>query len=94
MATNVDLDLAYNPGSLTMEIMDNGKGYLVPGKFDTIVAEGHFGLIGMVERASLIHADIGFKSQPGKGTKVKLRYSDEANSILDNKPVRPIDHTI
>jgi nitrate/nitrite-specific signal transduction histidine kinase len=51
-------------------------------------------LIGMVERASLIHANIEFESQPGKGTKVKLRYSDEANSIVDNKPVRPKDHTI
>jgi len=87
MATSMDLDLAYNPGSLIMEIKDNGKGYQVPEKFDAIVADGHFGLIGMVERASLIHADIEFISQPGKGTNIKLRYSDEANSIVDNKPV-------
>jgi signal transduction histidine kinase len=86
MASRVDLDLAYNPGSLTMKIMDNGKGYQVPEKFDLIVAEGHFGLIGMVERASLIHADIEFKSQPGEGTSIILRYSNGANSVMDNKP--------
>jgi signal transduction histidine kinase len=87
LATNVEFGLSYSPGLLTMEIMDNGTGYEVPGKFDTIVAEGHFGLIGMLERASLIHANIEFKSQPGKGTSIKLQYSEEANSIVDNKPV-------
>ncbi len=87
LATNVELRLSYNPGLLTMEIMDNGTGYEVPGKFDTNVAEGHFGLIGMVERASLIHANIEFKSQPRKGTNIILRYSDETNSIVDNKQV-------
>ena len=86
MATIVDLDLSYLPGSLTMEIMDNGKGYLVPEKFDAIVAEGHYGLIGMVERASLINANIEFKSQSGKGTSIKLAYSGEINSIIENKP--------
>ncbi len=80
MATIVDLDLSYLPGSLTMEIKDNGKGYLVPEKFDAIVAEGHYGLIGMVERASLINANIEFKSQSGKGARIKLAYSGEINS--------------
>ena len=75
MATKVDLDLSYSPGSLTMEIMDNGKGYQVPEKFDAIVAEGHFGLIGMFERASQINAVIEFKSQPENGTNIKLSYS-------------------
>jgi signal transduction histidine kinase len=83
-ATKVDLNLSFNPGSLKMEIMDNGKGYQVPEKFDAIVAEGHFGLIGMVERASLINSNIEFKSQPGKGTWIKVQYSDEKNSIMDN----------
>ena len=77
-----------------MEIMDNGKGYQVPEKFDAIVAEGHFGLIGMYERASQIKAVIEFKSQLGKGTRLILRYSDEANSIVDNIPGSPEDHTI
>jgi signal transduction histidine kinase len=86
MATTVDMDLTYKPGSITMEILDNGVGYLVPEKFDSIVAEGHFGLIGMVERASLINANIEFKSQPGKGASIKLVYSGEINSIIENKP--------
>ncbi len=76
-ATRVELNLEYRQDTLDMELMDNGSGFEVPDRFDTIVTEGHFGLIGMMERAGLINADIEFKSQPGEGTILKVHYPSD-----------------
>jgi signal transduction histidine kinase len=76
-ATRVELNLKYRQDSLDMELMDNGKGFEIPDRFDAIVAEGHFGLIGMMERAGLINADIDLKSKPGEGTILRVHYPEE-----------------
>lgn len=73
-ATRVEINLEYRQNSLAMELIDYGKGFVIPERFDAIVADGHFGLIGMMERAGLINADIEFKSKPGEGTTIKVHY--------------------
>lgn len=48
-------------------LSDDGKG------FDTSLRrEGHYGLVGMNERASIISADLKLASTPGAGTTLKL----------------------
>jgi len=37
------------------------------------LAEEHFGLAGMFERADIIGAELKFDSTPGRGTKVSLK---------------------
>jgi signal transduction histidine kinase len=66
--------LKFEQQEFRMEIIDNGKGFIVPDKFDELVAEGHFGLIGIVERASLIQAEIDISSRLGSGTRIKVNY--------------------
>jgi signal transduction histidine kinase len=54
-----------------LSIADDGKG------FDTgIEPEGHFGVLGMRERALQVDADFGLVAEPGRGTTVTVRWGD------------------
>ncbi|MEO6143771.1 MAG: sensor histidine kinase [Dermatophilaceae bacterium] len=59
-ASRVVVRLAYDPGRLCLEVVDDGCG------FDPVqVREGSLGLAGMQERASLIGAAFNVSSRPG-----------------------------
>jgi signal transduction histidine kinase len=57
---------AYAPRELRLEVRDDGRG------FDPAwaAANGHFGLVGMRERAAAIGARLTIDSAPGRGTAV------------------------
>ena len=44
----------------------------MPDRVDALTDRGHFGLIGMRERAELIGARLVIHSSPGQGTTVEL----------------------
>jgi signal transduction histidine kinase len=68
-ASRLTVEISY-VDSLTLRVKDNGKG------IDPDVAangkRGHFGLIGMYERASRIRGKLTISSSPGLETEVKL----------------------
>ncbi len=57
-----------NDGHTTLTIRDNGVGFDVRSKGPS----GHFGLVGMRERAELAGGRLKIESEKGKGTKVVL----------------------
>jgi signal transduction histidine kinase len=67
-ASRVHCLLAYTKEGITLEVEDNGSG------FDTSLPPpvGHFGLMGMRERANKIHARFSLTSTPGQGTKIHV----------------------
>jgi signal transduction histidine kinase len=67
-AARLDVLLDYEPERFTLRIRDDGKG------FDTSSAPpaGHFGLMGMRERALEIGARLEVKSAQGGGTEVSV----------------------
>lgn len=75
-ASQLWVELEYGPGTIALEVRDNGLGTALTG---TQVSEpghfglGHFGLTGMRERAVAIGGDLEVKSAPGTGTSVRLR---------------------
>jgi two-component system sensor histidine kinase UhpB len=64
-ARSVELSLRRQGGFVVLEVGDDGRG------FDGLV-EGS-GLMGMRERAALVHAELSVISQPRRGTTVRLR---------------------
>jgi len=60
---------AIDGGGLTIEIVDDGAGFDVAARSAT---EGHFGILGMQERARRIGGDLTIESGPGTGTRVVL----------------------
>lgn len=63
----VTLLLAYDAEQLLVEVADQGAGFTQASK------AGHWGLVGMRERAARIGATLTVDSAPGFGTKVTLR---------------------
>lgn len=60
------------PNQVSLEIEDDGQGFVV-GNDKTLVREGHFGLIGIRERAQLLNATYEIKSAVGQGTRICVR---------------------
>lgn len=63
--------LDYRPDVLLLEVGDNGKG-IEPAILEAGGKPGHWGLMGMRERAKQISARLSIESQPGNGTRVTL----------------------
>jgi signal transduction histidine kinase len=58
-----------------LEIEDDGKGFRVPARWITLARQGHLGLVGAMERAESIGGKFEVTSEPGKGTRVRVRVS-------------------
>ncbi len=57
---------------VAITVQDDGVGFALPDRVDALTDRGHFGLIGMRERAELIGARLVIHSSPGQGTTVAL----------------------
>lgn len=68
-ATAVTVHVDYGRQWLSIEVRDDGVG--LPQ--DTTARAGHYGLLGMRERAQRIGGQFRISSQPGSGTQVALR---------------------
>jgi nitrate/nitrite-specific signal transduction histidine kinase len=58
------------PGKLLLTVNDNGRGFELSGAFET--AGGHFGLLGMRERAERLGGELVLSSELGVGTRVDV----------------------
>jgi len=72
-ASNIDLQLDYSSDNIYLRVEDNGQGFNTdevlkkkPGKPTA------WGLLGMVERASLVGGTCNIFSHPGKGTLIEV----------------------
>jgi len=59
--------------TLQVSIMDDGVGFDLPDRVEALTELGHFGLVGMRERAELIGAQLIIQSTPGEGTTIELQ---------------------
>ncbi len=71
-AGNVRLQLSFGVHSVMLMIEDDGVGFEAPATRDFYAREGHYGLLGMAERAELISAKMEIDSSPGKGTRITV----------------------
>lgn len=69
-AAEVRVRLEGSPQQLNLTVADNGQGFAHENAFQS--AGGHFGLLGMRERAGQIGGHLELVSEPGHGTKVSL----------------------
>jgi signal transduction histidine kinase len=59
------------PHELRAQVLDNGRGFVVPGQAD-VATSGTVGLASMWERAALLGGKLTVASAPGRGTCVDL----------------------
>lgn len=72
-AKQVELKIIFTPTDLQIQVNDDGKGFIVPNSPTEFAPNGHFGLLGVHERADLIGAKLEVWSAPGRGTRLKVR---------------------
>jgi signal transduction histidine kinase len=78
-ATNIWLAARFDPDSVAVSVRDNGRGFRAPRRMTDLPRNGHFGLIGMFERAELAGADLKIDSAPGKGTTITIQAETAAS---------------
>lgn len=71
-ARSASIKLQWQGDCLTVTIHDDGCGFVVPPTLHGLATQGHFGLVGMQERATLIGAQWSVESLPGQGTTVRI----------------------
>lgn len=70
-ASRVDASLEYQPERLVLTVADDGRG-MDAAVLHKGAADGHWGLVGMRERADRIGATLEFEAGSGAGTIVRL----------------------
>jgi len=67
-ATQAIIRLSNEQRQITLEIQDNGNGFVVPKDWLQLARQGNLGLVGIRERAEAVHGKVRIESTPGKGT--------------------------
>ena len=68
-AKHANVQLAFNK-EIKLEVMDDGVGFSIPKSPTDFAPSGHFGLLGIRERADLIGAKLEVQSEAGHGTRL------------------------
>ncbi len=69
-AKRICLELRYAAQAVQLIVQDDGKGFEIPTA--TLAQVGHFGLLGMKERAEKIGGELQVASAPGAGTRIAV----------------------
>ena len=73
-ARQVWLEAAFSPGRLTLVVRDDGRGFTPPAQPADLAHLGHFGLMGMRERALLYGGQLTITSAPGAGATITAQF--------------------
>ncbi|MFG1849477.1 sensor histidine kinase [Micromonospora carbonacea] len=71
-AGRVTVDLAHAGAVLRLTVEDDGKGFEVPADLTELRARGHYGLLGIAERARTVGGTATVRSSPGRGLTVEV----------------------
>jgi signal transduction histidine kinase len=69
-ASRIEVELVQTEKVVNLRVIDNGCGFQTDDAFAGM--GGHFGLIGIQERAERIGGEFRLESQPGAGTEVEV----------------------
>ena len=83
-ASRAEITLDFANGSICLMIEDNGSGFDVPESPAEMAMTGHFGLLGIQERAELIGAKMTINASPGNGTRLSITLPDKESNHAQN----------
>jgi signal transduction histidine kinase len=73
-AQHVTLAVCDDRPGLTVWLQDDGRGFMPPASSRELIAQGHYGLVGIHERVDLIDAQLHLESAPGRGTTLRITW--------------------
>jgi signal transduction histidine kinase len=71
-ATQAAVRVAFAADEVAVTIADNGQGFSIPDRPGELAEAGHYGLLGMRERAELNDGWLEIESEPGRGTTIEI----------------------
>jgi signal transduction histidine kinase len=71
-ADKVRIVLGYDGDDVVLEIADDGDGFDNPSDLEDLKTAGHFGVIGMKERAERVGGRLEVDATPGEGCKLRV----------------------
>lgn len=69
-ASLVKMDLQFSPQKVVLQVKDDGKGFDPANRAGP--EDGHFGLLGITERAERVGGHAEITSAPGRGTSIRV----------------------
>jgi signal transduction histidine kinase len=72
-AASVRVQFRMGERQVVLRILDDGHGFHVPGSWLDFAREGHFGLLGVMERAEAIGGQLSVQSSRDSGTEILVR---------------------
>jgi signal transduction histidine kinase len=84
-ASQATVTIQFNPHTTLLTVSDDGCGFVVPDNPAEFAPRGHYGLLGLQERAELIGAHLEIHSAPDQGTQlvITLPLSDDSNALKE-----------
>ncbi len=79
------LQINFGAKEIKLEISDEGVGFETPKSPTDFAPSGHFGLLGMRERADLIGARLEVQSEAGHGTRLSVRLANPSSNPADKE---------
>jgi signal transduction histidine kinase len=85
--TLISVDGFLHEGAIQLLIRDDGIGMPNPHQLDLrgMLENHHYGLVGVVERASLIHAELRITSEPGAYTSIEVTWTAAGMGLRDDQ---------
>lgn len=71
-ASHADVIVDFSETEIVVTIVDDGAGFVIPDRPGELAEAGHYGLLGMRERAELADGWLSIESQPGHGTTIEI----------------------
>src|SRR3990172_1045963 len=71
-AGQANVRLIFDQETVRVQVQDHGKGFEPPAGITELASGGHYGLLGMHERAQLVGAKLSLDSAPGGGTRISV----------------------
>ena len=74
----INISAKLTPEHIWLQVEDNGIGFPSSGRIemDDLLVNKHFGLVGMMERAMLIGANVEITSFPNRGTQIQITWNN------------------
>jgi len=88
-ASAVRVDLQAGRGAVHLSVRDDGVGFAVPDDARALAGSGHYGLIGMAERAARVGGTLHVTSRASGGTAVVARVPPAAPATAATPAAQP-----
>jgi two-component system, NarL family, sensor histidine kinase DegS len=72
-AKHIRLEFVFDANHVSLQVKDDGIGFEPPPQLNDLTRTGHFGLIGMRERAQLVDGQLNVISSISSGTTVVFK---------------------